>query len=227
MWPEQAVCHEKNRIVLPMGRGRRSLVLPVYIDEKVGACKIVWNNGYELHTVIEKESSTYVGDQSIHATVDLGEIHQAAVSTNTGKSIVVSGRGIRSLKRLKSKSLGAIARKRSRCKKGSRRHKKLSRARAKITNRIEKRVRDLRHKGTRKVIDFCKSKKVSEVFVGHPRGISRKKSGRKHNQRMGLWEFYKDIQYLKEKARFDDMSCFTGSERGTSSQCPSCGTRKK
>jgi putative transposase len=44
---------------------------------------------------------------------------------------------------------------------------------------------------------------------------------------MGLWEFYKDIQYLKEKAKFDNMSCFTGSERGTSSQCPSCARKKK
>ena len=103
MWPEQAVCQQKSCIILPMGRGRKSLVLPVLADEKLGACKIVWNDGYELHAVIEKESTSYVGEQSIHATVDLGEIHLAAVSTNTGKSLVVSGRGIRSLKRLKSK----------------------------------------------------------------------------------------------------------------------------
>lgn len=203
------------------------MVIPVSSDEKLGACKIVWNDGYELHAVVEKEVSDYVGDQSIHATVDLGEIHQAAVSTNTNKALVISGRGLRSLKRLKNKKLGELSKKRSKCKKGSRRTKKILRARQKITKRIENRVRDLRHKGTRKVVDFCKENNASEIFVGHPKGIRKNNCGRKHNQRMGLWEFYKDIQYIKEKAKLSNMSCFTGSERGTSSTCPSCDAKKK
>ena len=44
---------------------------------------------------------------------------------------------------------------------------------------------------------------------------------------MGLWEFYKDIQYIKEKAKSSNMLCFTGSERGTSSTCPACDAKKK
>ena len=227
MWPEQAVCQEKNRLILPMGRGRKSLVIPLPTSETLGACKLVWNDGYELHAVVDKETPNYVGKDANHATVDLGEIHLAAVTTNTGKALVVSGRAIRSLKRLKTKKLGLIARKRSRCKKGSRRYKKIVHARQKITKRIEHRIRDLRHKGTRKVIDFCKTEKVSQIFVGHPKGIRKKDSGRRHNQRLGLWEFYKDIQYIKEKSKFENMVCFTGSERGTSSQCPSCNHKKK
>jgi hypothetical protein len=45
-------------------------------------------------------------------------IHLAAVVTDDGKALVVSGRGIRSDKRLLNKQLGQIATKRSACTKG-------------------------------------------------------------------------------------------------------------
>ena len=111
-----------------------------------------------------------------HATVDLGHIHPSAVVTNDGDALIVSGRGIRSLKRQHNKQLGEIQKKRSRCKKGSRR-----------------RVRDLRHKGTRQVVTFCKAHEVESVFVGNPDGVRRKNSGRHHNQRMSQWEYGKDM----------------------------------
>lgn len=227
LWPAQAISHEKGRLVLPMGRGRPSIVLKVDVQEKIGSCKIVYKDGLELHVVTEKENVENKPNPDVHATVDLGEIHQAAVTTNTGKAAVISGRGIRTLKRQRAKQFGQIAKKRSRCKKGSNRHKKLMAARRKVSQRSKNRIRDLRHKGTRKVIEFCKANAVAKLYVGHPKGISQKDSGRKHNQRMSNWEFYKDIQYLKEKAEHSHIECFTGSERGTSSQCPRCDKKKK
>ena len=47
-WPAQAVSRARGRSVLPMGRGRPSLVLPVEVPEQIGACKLVWNAGDEL-----------------------------------------------------------------------------------------------------------------------------------------------------------------------------------
>ncbi len=44
-------------------------------------------------------------------TVDLGEIHLSAVTTNTGKALVISGRGICTLKRQHLQRMGKIARK--------------------------------------------------------------------------------------------------------------------
>jgi putative transposase len=97
LWPAQAVSWERGRIVLPMGRGRRSLVFPIEMPEQVGACKLVWNDGYELHVAVATAPAE-ARPGSAHATVDLGEIHQAAVTTSTGAALVISGRGIRSLK---------------------------------------------------------------------------------------------------------------------------------
>ncbi len=225
-WPAQAVSKEKGRVILPMGKGRKSLVLPLELEDDSGACTLVWNNGFELHVCVEvPQAETAPGEN--HATVDLGEIHLAAITTNTEQALIVTGRGIRSLKRQRAKQLGQLARKQSRCKKYSRRWKKLQRAKNKQCHRAERRIRDLRHKASRQVIDFCVEHEVGTLFIGNPHGVRNRDTGRHHNQRMALWEYGKDIDYLTHKAKAAHISCFTGSERGTSSQCPCCGHKQK
>jgi putative transposase len=45
---------------------------------------------------------------------------------------------------------------------------------------------------------------------------------------LNAWEMLADrLPYIKEKAKSSNMLCFTGSERGTSSTCPSCDAKKK
>jgi putative transposase len=147
---------------LPMGRGRPSLVFKLDLPERIGGCKLVWKDGYELHVSVPISPATTTPGQ-VQATVDLGEIHQAAVTTNTGAALVVSGRGIRSLKRRHHMALGQLARKRKRCKPGSRGSRKLEAARRKVSARKRRQIRDLRHKGTRRVIAFCQQHGVGEV----------------------------------------------------------------
>lgn len=166
--PAQAVSYDPKakRLILPMGRGRKSLVFKLHLDFVPGGAKLVWNEGYELHIVRSdvQQAETKPGDN--RATADLGEIHLAAVATDTGKSMVVSGRGIRSLKRLHSKQLGQIARKRSNCTKGSRQSLRLQKARQKRSLLATRRIRDLRHKATRQVIDFCVEEKSARCGGG-------------------------------------------------------------
>ncbi len=226
MWPAQAVSRENGRVVLPMGKGRKSLVLPLALPENSGSCTLVWNNGFELHVCIEiPQAENAPGD--VHATVDLGEIHLAAVTTNTGKALIVTGRGIRSLKRQRSKQVRNITKKQVCCTKYSRRWKKLQRAKDKQCRRAERRIRNQRHQAMRKVINFCIKQKVGSLFIGNPHGVRNRNNGRHHNQRMSLWEYGKDIDYLTHKSKQAHMVCFTGSERGTSSQCPACGHKHK
>jgi hypothetical protein len=96
----------------------------------------------------------------VQATVDLGEPHQAAVTTNTGAARVVSWHGIRSLKRrhhlgLGHLGLGHLAKKHKHCTPGSRRSRKLEAARRKLSARKRRQIGDLRHTGTRTVLAFC------------------------------------------------------------------------
>ncbi len=225
-WPAQAVSKEQGRVVLPMGKGRPSLVLPLDLPEQSGACTLVWNRGFELHVCVEVPQAEHSPGEG-QATVDLGEIHLAAVTTTTSKALIVTGRGIRSLKRQRNRYLGQIAKKQSRCQKHSRRWKKLQRAKHKQCHRIERRIRDARHKATRRVIDFCVENEVGTLFIGNPHGVRNQDKGRHHNQRMSLWEYGKDIDYLTHKAKQAHIMSFTGSERGTSSRCPVCGHKHK
>ena len=226
LWPAQAVSWERGRIVLPMGRGRPSLVFHLKVPEQVGACKLVWQDGYELHVSVAV-TATEAPLGSAQATVDLGEIHQAAVTTSTGAALVVSGRGIRSLKRRHNRALGQLAKKRHRCQKGSRRDRRLQAARRKASARKRRQIRDLRHKGTRAVIAFCRAAGVGRLFIGNPHGVRTHRCGRHHNQRMSQWEYGKDTAYLTYKAKLAHIESFTGSERGTSSRCPVCGWKQK
>lgn len=227
-WPAQATCRQEGRVLLPMGRGRPSLVLPVDLPENAGACTLVWKDGYELHVAATTVcAAANAPAASGHACIDLGQIHQAAVVTDTGAALVISGRGIRSVKRQRNMQLGEIARKRARCQKGSRRWHKLGRARAKLSARAERRLRNLQHQGTHDVAEFCQAEGIGQVFIGDPAGVQHKTAGRKHNQRMSQWEFGRDKKYLQEKLERVGITSFTGSERGTSSRCPRCGAKRK
>ncbi len=153
--------------------------------------------------------------------------HLAAVTTNTGKAMIVTGRGIRSLKRQRIMRLRKITKKQARCTKYSRRWKKLQRAKNKASLRAERRIRDMRHKASRRLINFCVEHEVGTLFIGNPHGVRNRDNGRHHNQRMASWEYGKDIDYLTHKAKQSHILSFTGSERGTSSQCPRCGHKHK
>jgi putative transposase len=225
-WPSQAVSVEAGRVILPMGRGRPSIVLQLSLPAESGACTLVWNHGFELHVCIEIPRAEQAPGEN-QAAVDLGEIHLAAVTTNMSAALIVTGRGIRSLKHQRNKQLGQLAKKQSRCKKYSRRWKKLQRAKNKQCRRAERRVRDQRHKATRQVIDFCVKNQVGSLFIGTPHGVRNQDKGRHHNQRMSLWEYGRDIDYLTHKAKQAHIMSFTGSERGTSSRCPVCGHKHK
>jgi len=228
LWPAQAMALDGKRIILPMGRGRESIVLPrpQWLTQ-AAACKLIWNRiGYELHVTVETGIET-TGAGGARATVDLGQIHQCAVTTNTGQGLIVSGRGIRAEKRRMNQMHGSLAAKMARCTKGSRRWKRLHRVRNGYALRAERRIRDSRHKGTRQVIDFCQANAVSSLYIGNPDGIRRKRSGRHHNQRMSQWQYGKDIAYLEHKSKQAGISSFSGTERGTSSRCPKCGHKHK
>ena len=226
-WPRQAMSYSDGRLLLPMGRGNPSVSLRVDLPEVFGGCKIVWTGGrYELHVAVEQTKSARSKSET-NACVDLGQIHLAAVVTDGGEATVISGRGIRTLKRLRDKHMGSLRRKRSRTKKGSLRDKKLRRVMGKTASRAKQRVRDLRHKATRQAVDFLIKHGIGEVYIGDPHGVRKQNKGRRLNDYNSKWEYGKDIEYLRNKLTQAGIGCFTGTERGTSSHCPRCGYKHK
>ena len=225
-WTAQAVKYIDGKLTLPMGRGRKALFFKLDLEFVPGAISLVWNRGFELHIKEEVQLEEYKAT-GVKAAIDLGEIHHSAVSTNTGKGLIVSGRGIRSLKRQRNMALAKMSRKQSKCTKYSKRWKKLQAAKNRFGLRNERQIREYRHQATRQVVEFCKTHDVDTVFIGNPNGVRNKNCGRRHNQRMAQWEYGKDIDYLTYKFKLAGISILIGSERGTSSTCPECGRRHK
>src|ERR1051326_8981437 len=107
------VSRHGHRLLLPMGRGRKSLTFHLSgLPDQIGAVSLVWNGGYELHIVVPAPATQAppAEDVPVRATVDLGEIHLAAATTTTGKGLLVTGREIRSLKRKQARGQGQIQR---------------------------------------------------------------------------------------------------------------------
>lgn len=231
VWPAQAVHHDaaRGRVVLPMGRGRRSICVdvPDLTGAALGGASISGTPGnYTLHlSVMSPDPLPSPGDGK--GTVDLGQIHHSACVTDAGEAMVLSGRGIRAVKRHRSKRMRALTRKQKRCVEGSRRWKRLQKAKNALSARTKRRVKDLRHKATAMVVAFFVERGVGEVFVGDPRGARDRDSGRKHNRRMSQWECGEDLRLLREKFERAGILCSSGDERGTSSRCPECRRRHK
>ena len=227
IWTSQAAKVKAGILSLPMGRDRNPLVFRVDLQDGGYPCRIVWNDGFELHVCQELPAATQVGSSDTVAAIDLGEIHQIACVASNGNALLISGRGIRTVKHLNNKMLGKIQRIKVNCKNGSKRFGRITRSRNRQSERNNRRVRNLRHNGTRKVVDFLVANQVGKLFVGNPDGVRKKDSGRHHNQRMCLWEYGKDIQYIKEKTGRVGIEFLKGSERGTSSTCPVCGFKRR
>ena len=227
IWTSQAAKVKSGVLSLPMGRDRKPFVFHVDLPDGGYPCRIVWNNGYELHYCLETSEEPQVESSNTVATIDLGEIHQMACVASNGKALLISGRGIRTVKHLNNKMLGKTQRLKMNCKKGSKRWGKITRSRNRQSARHNRRVRNLRHNGTRQAVAFLLANQVNKLFVGNPDGVRKNSNGPYHSQRMSLWEYGKDIQYLKEKTGRVGIEFLKGSERGTSSTCPVCGVRRR
>lgn len=187
-WPAQAIKYKRGKLILPMGRGRKSLSFKLDLDFTPGAVSLIWNRGFEIHIKVEVELENQKNTAN-KATIDLGEIHHSAVTTNTGEGLIVSGRGIRSLKRQRNVALAKLSRRQSKCIKYSNKWKKLQKTKNRFCLRNERQIREYRHQATRQVVEFCKTHDVSAVFIGNPDGVRNKKCGKRHNQRMAQWEY--------------------------------------
>jgi len=83
-WPAQAVARQGKRLILPMGRGRKALCFRLTLPARIGGVSLVWRGGYELHVTAPAPVAAQAPGAA-QATIDLGEIHLAAVTTSTGR----------------------------------------------------------------------------------------------------------------------------------------------
>ena len=189
--------------------------------------EIGWDGDqYELRCQYKvEENEEPKGDKT--AGIDIGEIHLAAVHTGS-ESWAVNGRELRSLRRQQNRTKARFAKKISRKKRGSRRCRRLVRAKNRYLTKIQNQIKDLLHKQSTRLIKTLHERRVGTVVVGDLTGIrERINYGSKANQRLHQWAYGAFVQMLEYKARLHGMTVERVGEAYTSQTCPSCGSRHK
>jgi len=231
--------------MLSMGihNGKREKPITVHIHRippgKVKEIELVWDR--KLMLAISCDDSTHPREnpnQGI-AAIDMGEIHGIAAVADTGEALIVTSRKLRSVKRLRNKKFKELYKKRSRCKKGSRKWKKYTRAIARTGSKTDNQQRDILHKISRKFVAWASGQGVNTAIVGDVEGVQRNTSRRKKknikqklrshglNQKISQWPFGLLLAYLTYKLAALGIDLLKIDESYTTQTCPVCGRKKK
>lgn len=232
-WRATGITYKRGKLRLSMGLGRD----PIYIKidkkfhKKVPAeVSLVYNrrtHTYEFHATYEIKQMRYKAGAGIVVAVDLGEIHPIA-SFDGFTSEIYNGRYLRSLVQYREKFKAVINQLLSRCQRGSRRWKKLKRAKNRTLNKLANLIRDVRHEITSRFVSACKAKKAETIVIGDIKHIRQSiQYGKKANQKLHQWAFSKMREMITYKAKALGIYVDTQDEAYTSQTCPSCGHRKK
>jgi putative transposase len=198
----------------------------------VHTAEILWRKGRCVLSYTAEFPQESPVEGGLRAGVDIGEIHPVALCAEDGTGLVVSGREVRSIKRRRNKSLGQLARALARCQKGSRRWKKLRRARGRMKSKSDRQVRDLLHQATRKAINWCQKQGVCDLVIGNPAGVEKntrqkKRLSRAARQKVSQMETGRIKHYLQYKAQEAGILSCLVKEHGTSRDCPVCGSKNR
>lgn len=236
-WVDKAFSISDNgKITLSLGtcNGKRIPPLVLYAKNlpqgSIKEIELCYDNGLYLSISYEdgQESTPYSKGNA--CAVDMGEIHSIASFCENGNSILLSGRKLRSVHRLRNKKVKELQKLQSKCQKGSRRWKKYQRAKRYILSKSDHQLQDALHKTTRAFVDWCVEQGISDVYVGNPEGVQRntkKKKRKTTNQKLSNWSFGKLKGYIQYKAEAKGMNVSFVNEAYSSQTCPVCKRRKK
>lgn len=229
VWKKESIHFlDRNKLLLSNGRNNTPLVLSIpseYLEADIRKAELTWRaDHYELCLTIDtglvnpppKESGQLAG-------VDLGEVNIAAVATEAGNALVVSGRALRSAKRLRNKRHAALDALISRCKPGSKRHRRLLKSKAKASAKMYRQQRDILHKASRQVVEFCQANDVKEIAVGDVRDVQDGVDlGSKSNQKISQWPHGQFVRYVAYKSGEYGMRADTIPEDYSTRTCSRC-----
>lgn len=210
--------------VLTLSNGRKTP--PVSIPWKHGlpkAIRVKWNgDGHDLHCVYSVEALEKSGGGIV--AIDLGEVHPIALSNG----ILVNGGELRSKKRYREKKKSQFSKKLSLTKSGSRRNKRLKKAKRRILTKVENQVKDILHKTTTWTVSILQRRRCGTLVVGDVTNIRQNNDvGKKNNQKIHQWEFGKISWYLRYKSERVGIVYESETEEYTSRTCPRCGHARK
>lgn len=166
----------------------------------------------EARGTSERASGPLVG-------VDLG-VNTLVAATDGETAILVSGRGLKAIVQYGNKTNATLRSRIDRAKSGSRRRKKLVRARYRAADKVARKVRDALHKATRAVANAFPR---SAAVVGKPFNDAARKMGRRQAQQVSQASNARLIVQLAYKMAGGATEV---SEAYSSQTCPVCLCRQ-
>lgn len=197
----------------------RFLEVRLVFDKK--ARRYNWHVVAENGQVAKQASSTNV------VSVDLGEIHPAVVGDEV-ESTIIACRARRHQAQGHAKRLAGLAAAISRKRKGSRRYRKLVRAKSRMKAHHRAVVRDMAHKISRAIVDVAVERKANTIAMGDIRDIGDEVNlGKQSNQKISGWNHGQIQKLVEYKAEAEGIKLVMVDEHYTSKTCPQCQHRHK
>ncbi len=205
IWKQSAISISQGQLGLSNGKGQEKLVLDLPAEfHEVNLCRVelVWRaDHYELALTIDTGTANPApAQEEVYAGGDLGEINMGATVAENGQGLVTSGRKLRADKQLRNKRHAELSAKLSRCQKGSRRYKRLLKRKRQASAKLYRQQRDILHKASCQIVNFCEEQGVTRLAVGDVRDIADGvELGRHTNQKLSQWAHGRLVDYLKYK----------------------------
>jgi putative transposase len=182
---------------------------------------------YTWHLVVEDGKQPKPAPGNNVVGVDLGEIHPAVVADEQS-AIIITCRERRHEGQGHNKRLAQINKAISRRRKGSRRHKRLVRARVRMKAKHSRVARDMEHKISRAVVDAAVERKAGTIVMGDVRDVADGVDcGKVQNRKISEWNHGKIRLYVEYKAPAEGIVVKLEDEAYTTQTCPNCGHRHK
>lgn len=237
----------QGRLSMSLGRGRPPIVVkqPVITDPATGeivdpsqwgGLRLCWDRmgrSWSVHIAVPTQTPP-PGNPDIIMAIDEGIINPMTTAIETDDAYVVeviNGRHARAIKHYRNTRVAKLAKKRSRCTRGSRRYKKLTRTMRGLESETRKRLHNIDHQVSRKAANAAQKHRAGTIIVGDVRGIEqstkqaeRRRTNRHQRRRLSQWSRGKQETLLGHKTK---ISIGHLNEAYSSQTCPACLLRNR
>lgn len=237
IWKNTGIRVKDGRLLLSRARGLEpfSVALPpdlaalpaaVFVEMRLVYDRV--GRRYHWHLVVDDGvvPPDPPGDQILAA--DLGEIHPAAVANQQGDVVIFTARDLRALNQYRNKRLASLQSHQSRCKKGSRRWKRLHRRKVFLLGRNNRQRRDIEHKVTRAITSYAQAERAKLLMVGDVRDVGKgKRLAKNSQQKVSGWSHGRQVAFLIYKLAAVGIALDRQNEAYSSKTCCGCGATNK
>lgn len=222
IYSSQQIKIENNCLILINGNriGNIEIKIPVTIkiEGKIVLTRIKYG---EIHLICKIEESENKIEITKSIGIDLG-VNTLISATDGEKAINISGREAKAINQYRNKQLASIQTRQSKQIKGSSRNKKLQKRKIRMLDKCKRKIHDICHKATRKVIDFFGDR--INCFIGESFNNAAKDKQKKVAQQISNHCGGKIIFMFSYKLKGKTTEL---NEAYSSQTCPVCGERDK